>query len=550
MVSFRLSQLERIERLRTPGTKDGEPDPGLRERLLRISGCPDHKLSSDDAAGYRLFGNIDPVNGWPSSGEQSLANAEGARHRILENSGARRERGDWRLATKHCEAIWTILKEEQAKGWHDDPVEAGEAEGSYGKFASWLVFAVEETKLVDGFPQVRLRLCMDPDERNLATAILSKTPMAGIDGVAAMLQTLHAALASPLEVAKEDWDAGFRSLPLLPADRQLFCIHAADPHGTIWVFRPRRLMFGPRAAPAQFCRRSAALDYIAGSLLCVASTSHVDDHVIADKAGQCASSAHESFVRLATVLGDPLKATKAVPGRGEAKQAVPTMVALGVQWHLVQDCELLSEGALARLSIPEAKAHKYLALAKSDLRANVLSPSSAAKRAGQMESLASSVWGAQTRPLHWPLYERRRQPHRTDWHLSDALRWSLREYVLHLQLARPRLLHTKSTGRARYVVFSDARGRLGSVYGSEMLGGAVLPPQGTTVQGLPAYVVARVHWLQYSEGRLNRRGKYIVRCWAPPAALYRHGFQAWPGVDPMTKTMEKKATSGDTSSAY
>ena len=78
---------------------------------------------------------------------------------------------------------------------------ADEAQGHIGPFASWLVFAVEESRDVGGETVHRLRLCVDPDEPNALTAILSKTPMAGVDGVAELFRTVHDAVRSPLQAA-------------------------------------------------------------------------------------------------------------------------------------------------------------------------------------------------------------------------------------------------------------------------------------------------------------------------------------------------------------
>ena len=183
-----------------------------------------------------------------------------------------------------------------------------------------------------------LRFCLDPHHPNELTAVLSKTTMAGVDGVAALMQIAYDELRAPLQAAKEDWDGGFRQLVLTERDRSLFCAHAKHPEdGRVRIFRPRRLTFGPRSGPPQFCRRSAALDFVAGELLLIPSTSHVDDHAIVDKPGPSASSAHQCFVQLACLLGESLKASKAVPPRSAQEQATSSLILVGVEWSLCQD---------------------------------------------------------------------------------------------------------------------------------------------------------------------------------------------------------------------
>ena len=488
LLGFRSTQLARIERMRVPGAEEQ-----LRGRLLRIAGYPDKACAPDNIAGFTLFGNIGPVEGWELSGETPCADVAAARVAILAKAASRRARHEWKLPYRHKAEIWEKLHAEVRRGWLDVPVRAKDAQSQLGPFASWLVFGVEETKTVNGTSVQALRLCVDPDEPNAVTAVLSKTPMADVDGVADLFRAVHSAVCGPLQGAKEDWEAGFRALDLAEIDRNLFCVHAEDLRGLVWIFRPRRLLFGPRAGPPQFCRRSGALDFLAGALLCIASTSHVDDHIIADKAGPCASSAHVAFVKLAELLGDPLKVEKAVPGRDEVAQATSSLVAVGVHWELQQDSAALArDGVLARLTVPEAKRDKYRGLIKADLRSDRLSPPSAAKRVGQMESLASSTWGQQTRSLHWPLYERKRQTAAVDDRMTPALRWSLRELDLHLDLASARSLFIRAAGRPRRIVFTDARGRHEQVYGTELLGGAVLPPHGVHLQGFPALVCGSV----------------------------------------------------------
>ena len=143
----------------------------------------------------------------------------------------------------------------------------------------------------------------------------------------------------------------------------------------------------------------------------------------------------------------------------------------------------------------------FCASANAAMHPLIMNSTAASKRVGQMESISSAVWGAQTRALMWPLYERKRQNNKSAA-LSPALRWALEDFNLHLDLNTHRHLYSLAVPRPCYVACSDARGAVGGIYGSEHLGGAILPRKGESSKFFPALMHAPVS--HYSK-------------WLPPA---------------------------------
>ena len=115
-----------------------------------------------------------------------------------------------------------------------------------------------------------------------------------------------------LEFFKEDWQAGFRQLPILSEHKRYFVAAAAQPNGDIVCFVPKAMLFGPPRCPPQFCRASEALERVAAGLLWIVTTHHVDDHIIVDEP-QYIHSARQAFRKLASILQIKLSDEKSLP---------------------------------------------------------------------------------------------------------------------------------------------------------------------------------------------------------------------------------------------
>ena len=325
----------------------------------------------------------------------------------------------------------------------------------------------------EGFKKVgnstvrKLRACISPGASNSVVWLLGKTCMMGLDGFISLLQAFRTVLG-PVVVhfVKEDWSKGFQQLLMSPESSKLYCVVAMDPStGQPWIWRPRTLKFGPRAAPAQFCRTSAGVIAILQSLFLVACDVHVDDEVIVEEPWAM-ESASECVQALHGALAINLDASKAVPDRLQV-QGTNEGPVLGVGVALPTQMQEVLSGVLCEVALTKDKSFKYHSSLSQAVATDSLGSGAASKTTGQMEFGFSCTFDRSARPFLWPLRERAESTSATS--LTPALRFSLKALRCLVLNNRPRVIRDKSVIRQHFVGFCDARGR-SSAFGNEQVG--------------------------------------------------------------------------------
>ena len=255
----------------------------------------------------------------------------------------------------------------------------------------------------------------------------------------------------------EDYEHGFRQLPLSSLDRKLFCATAQDNKGNIRIYVPRKLLFGPRGSPHVFCRVTDAVSAIAAVLLLIPNVPHVDDLVGVDTQDAIVS-AREAFVELHELLNFRLKATKARPPRDAAGSA-STFVALGALLSFDTTEHQRKLGLACTVDMPQQKVKKYSDVITSTLAQRHLSAAVAGKCVGQWDHCSALALGQSGRAFTWPLRELSRGG-QVSWRVLQA---ALVGFSIFMCASGPMPVHVPGTlARRAALIFVDAAGRANS----------------------------------------------------------------------------------------
>ena len=264
-----------------------------------------------------------------------------------------------KVPSSHSAELHRLLEEETAKGFWSSYTWP-EARQELGDFASWLYFGVQEP--------TKLRGCLDPQEANGPSMVLlpNQVLMAGLDGYLSLCQTLAAAFKKKGEFPTlrgfaEDYEHGFRQLPLSSLDRKLLCATAQDNEGNIRIYVPRRLLFGPRGSPHVFCRVTDAVSAVAAVLLLIPNVPHVDDLVGVDTQDAIVS-AREAFVEFHMLLNFRLKGT--APRLGHLVMQQPVLQPFKRCGLFLALTPQSSNGSQA-VDLPQQKVRKYVGVITS-----------------------------------------------------------------------------------------------------------------------------------------------------------------------------------------
>jgi hypothetical protein len=423
-------------------------------------GHQDKSLATDALSpdGFRLLGNIPASQAWEqrAKGEQPMSDQEydAAMHRILTMHAEERARGVFRLPGKDSEALYALLQQERDKGfWLELTVE--EAEAQLGGFAAWLFFGIQEA--------TKTRGCLSPEEANGPHMVFlpNHIYMCGLDGYVTLCQAFAEGLRKTrrnpvLRGWAEDYENGFRQFDLASPDRRLLCAAARAPDGTVKVFLPRKLLFGPRGAPHVFCRVSDLASSVAAVLLLIPNVPHVDDMVgVEEEDG--VDSARSAFVAFHQALNLKLKTEKARPPR-TSQGGASELIALG---GLVRFNTTLAErvqGVVCTLDLPFQKAQKYASQISGVINSGTITPALAGKLVGQWDHASAVALGRSGRAFTWPLREfQNATAHGRKVPAWATVRAALFGFLLFLTAARPIKVHASGTlARSSALVFVDA----------------------------------------------------------------------------------------------
>ncbi|CAE7514877.1 unnamed protein product [Symbiodinium sp. CCMP2592] len=313
-------------------------------RIRRVVAA-DGSLAQDaqQPDGFRLLGRLPTVPQWAQRPDpQAWDDAAHAQElqRLLDTHAVKQDGGLFKVPSSHSAELHRLLEEETSSyTWP-------EARRELGDFASWLYFGVQEP--------TKLRGCLDPQEANGPSMVLlpNQVLMAGLDGYLSLCQTLAAAFKKK-----------------------------GDHEGSIRIYVPRRLLFGPRGSPHVFCRVTDAVSAVAAVLLLIPNVPHLDDLVGVDTQDAIVS-AREAFVELHMLLNFRLKGAKARPPRDAAASA-STFQALGALLSF-DTTELQRKlGLVCTVDLPQQKVSKYVGVITSALEQNHLSAAVAGKCVGQ-----------------------------------------------------------------------------------------------------------------------------------------------------------------------
>ena len=457
LAAYRTEQMSRIRRVVAADGPSTEPRWGVLQRLAEVAGHPDKALAQDaqQPDGFRLLGRLPTVPQWAQRPDphawDDAAHAQELQ-RLLDTHAVKQDGGLFKVPSSHSAELHRLLEEETAKGFWSSYTWP-EARQELGDFASWLYFGVQEP--------TKLRGCLDPQEANGPSMVLlpNQVLMAGLDGYLSLCQTLAAAFKKKGEFPTlrgfaEDYEHGFRQLPLSSLDRKLFCATAQDNEGNIRIYVPRRLLFGPRGSPHVFCRVTDAVSAVAAVLLLIPNVPHVDDLVGVDTQDAIVS-AREAFVELHMLLNFRLKGTKARPPRDAAASA-STFQALGALLSF-DTTELQRKlGLVCTVDLPQQKVRKYVGVITSALEQNHLSAAVAGKCVGQWDHCSAMALGKSGRAFTWPLRELSRGGQVT-WRVLQA---ALVGFCMFMCASGPMPVHVPGTvARRAALIFVDAAGK-------------------------------------------------------------------------------------------
>ncbi|CAE7389188.1 unnamed protein product [Symbiodinium natans] len=460
IAAYRTEQMARIRRVVAADGPSTQPRWGVLQRLAEVAGHPDKALAEDaqQPDGFRLLGRLPVVPQWPQRPEP-LAWDDAAHvrdlQRLLDKHAVKQKDGRFKVPGSHSAELHRLLEEETTKGFWTS-YSWSEARQELGDFACWLYFGVQEPS--------KLRGCLDPEEANGPSMVLlpNQVLMAGLDGYLSLCQTVAAAFKKKgqfpaLRGFAEDYEHGFRQLPLSSLDRKLFCATAQDKEGNIRIYVPRTLLFGPRGSPHVFCRVTDAVSAIAAVLLLIPNVPHVDDLVGVDTQDAIVS-AREAFVELHELLNFRLKATKARPPRDAAGSA-STFVALGALLSFDTTEHQRKLGLVCTVDMPQQKVKKYSDVITSTLAQRHLSAAVAGKCVGQWDHCSALALGKSGRAFTWPLRELSRGG-QVSWRVLQA---ALVGFSIFMCASGPMPVHVPGTlARRAALIFVDAAGRANS----------------------------------------------------------------------------------------
>lgn len=397
-------------------------------------------------------------------------------------------------------------------GWWDEfsPEEAQRAMPGY---LAWLYFGVEQLKDTG---RLSVRGCLAPDDLNACTAHEENIFMAGVDGILSLGHQLQSALGPNVELvmAREDWVNGYFQVGSDPESANLFCATAWDPVMGIRIFRPNRLLFGPARAPFHFCRVETAVLQIVCEMFMVPAVPHVDDNITLETVAGM-PSARRAMLVVHEALGFELSPCKAVPCRArldgsplpfeELGTGVTLGVALGVEWDWGLTAEERAQGVLVKTRLPDIKASKYDARVWENLQRGRMSSADCKKLSGTVDYVCSAASGKKGRAYARPLRDWENCSRTGRRPLSSEMRASLQSLRPFFKDRgwQPILGHV--IARRFAILFSDARGKDHTNWGSEHLAAVLITASGGAYVSISASHPMVAEWLQHviSEQRIN-----------------------------------------------
>lgn len=495
--SHRQQQLAIIEKLSLSfPIVDSSPRLDLLEHLAKLTGSPDVNLASDSLPGFKLVGEQLVTGLWEqklTGPRLRLSELKTKLQNVLAKHKAERARGIFRLPHKRDQpGLLKQLRAEAEKGWRDKERSVEETEAAIGDFCALLYFGVPQNDKVRG--------CLDPAEITALCSLLETVYMCGLDGLAAMLRKIRKEWGNvELVFSKEDWRAGFRQLRLHPGHRRYFVAAAVDEQGRIVCFVPNYLIFGGSRCVPQFCRVSEAFERVCTGLLWVVTNHHVDDHIIVEQPGLI-KSARQSVRKLAQILQIELANDKALPpwcsvcasdgcvgaplcascgschvcSSNDCKECVPFGTTEGPALGPILRLPTKSEreaGVVACFSLDQVRTQKYTRKLSTVRPASKAAPGAIKKIAGQVEWSDAAVMGRQLRAFLWPFRDHEKLL--TAVLPSPALCAAAKCIsVIFLGFPVKKVMAT-DVARTYFVAFTDARGSVSAVWGSECIGGVL-----------------------------------------------------------------------------
>ena len=427
--------------------------------LAEVSGSPDLHFADDLTFGLGLFGELRPCGWWNKGFTPGDPVPEP--HVLFQEAAARRQRGEIPTSTQFLPELWEGLLAECDRGWWTQPVPIEQVQGD---FVSSLYFGKLEGNATD----TKVRGIMDPYP-NAVDFERENMRLDGVEGFFAMLQYIQDAWTTAsdpklrLGFAKEDWTKGFKQMALRPDQRRLYGIHLKHwQTGQIMVLFPNVIPFGPRKGPLQFSRGPLLICHVLRTLFYIPAYAHIDDIVVVEQMGYLGDQAHDITIKLHQLCGWELNEAKRVP-RGQ-----PSLTTEGVVLGLYVTC-LEDSSAIARISLDEAKATKYISCITDVLTAQRFHCGEAAKIGGQANYAQSHLWKRSARMLIWPIYERSRSHGKAD--VTDHIEWCLRGLRQLYLRGQSRLLKPLCSPAPHAVIYTDARGNSDQAWGTEFLGG-------------------------------------------------------------------------------
>jgi len=436
------------------------------DALASLSDAPDRLLAADLTSGFVLYGKL-PQYGWWSRGERGHP-AIATPAQLFAEAAERRQRGDVPTSTAHLERLWQDLHDEVELGWWSEPVAIDDVPGD---FVSSLYFGKEEG--LGSTTKIRGLVAPYP---NAADTEIQRMRLDGVDGLLALVQLVSDEWSrvlgrrADIGFAKEDWRKGFKQVWLRPDQRRLYGIHLRHwRDNRIMVLFPNVMLFGPRKAPLQFARAPLLLCHVLRKRFHIPAYPHLDDIILVEECGPLGDQAHDILLRLHELCGWKLHEQKRVPlGRPSLTQCG---VALGLQLDLRHSVLSSPPHAVAMVSLDEHKRAKYLQRVESVLRSGFFPAGEAARVGGQASYSQTHTWQRSGRALLWPIYDRCHDHSNTA--VTRHLQWCLQGLQCFYSRDSSRLLHSMCIQAPRAEIYTDARGTVGDIWGSEFLGGVL-----------------------------------------------------------------------------
>ncbi|CAE7942077.1 unnamed protein product [Symbiodinium sp. KB8] len=427
--------------------------------LLRGCGFPEvEELSRELSDGMPMIGHLRPTMGWlPRTDQKYTVPISFEAFRRL-NAGHVKERLDRRRVDDEWRTMLSEVLEEVREGRMEGPFAAPESwkhktvpvkdEPGFESLLScpdaepciaWAFSVVQEGS--DG--QRKVRRCEDYRRsfHNDTVEAFDVPPHDDISVYVSLIRHL-AAEGEFAMIWAQDLHSAYRQYPV--ADPSHCYVIVMTPDGpTLW--RHRVMPFGATASVFHFNKITDALLWLARTLLLIPAIHYVDDLGSVDPAASSDSS-FRSFDCFCELLGYRLKVSKRQP-----PDTLQTLQGVIVR---IQDAGVTVEPSESRVS-------KLCRTLREALLQDRLTSDEAARLAGKLGFLSTSLWGQLGKSLTRPIYGRSQGSKDGRVELNPGLRASMECLLTLLATPIPRYIPFARSDTPVAVLYADAFFKLG-----------------------------------------------------------------------------------------